>query len=193
MKYIKSNNTLGILLGFFCLVLIISLVFGIFTSKNNSIHKTPSSAPTKKNITVKIVPKNHNLTITDLYPRESLSCQTSLSLVSLSSDYIITNMDCGPTSNPSSSVVLSCDGTIFNSVVSQNCYSPLSSSSVSSRLSCNGALGQLTGPNMSLNYNCNLPNIATTNIYACNGIIFNYTSYAINVPMSVGCNSTSLG
>jgi hypothetical protein len=191
MKKIESFKTIRILLGVF-LVLIMIVAFSLFVFKNNSKNNIVHLNSYKKNSIPKVTTNNSEPSVSELYPRESLSCQTSISLVPLSSEYTITGMDCEPALNPSGNVILSCDGTIFNSAISQNCYSPLLSS-ISNSLSCNGALGQLSGSNMSLNYNCDLPNIANTNIYACNGMIANYTSYAINLSMSVGCSSSSLG
>ncbi len=191
MKKTESKKIIRASVAIF-LIGIVALVIGVSLIKNNSKKSVISSAPAKKSQIAKAMPNNKKLSQSQLYPRESLACQTSISLVDLSSDYVISGMNCSPASNPSANAVLSCDGTIFSSVISQNCYSPLLNS-ISNSLLCSGALGQLSGSNMSLNYSCNLPNIANTNIYSCNGVITNYTSYAVNLPMSVSCSSSSLG
>ncbi len=120
------------------------------------------------------------------FPAVPLKCESSLSAVALSRDYIFPAMECQSTTSTNINI-FACDGTIFASSISSNCYSP-NQNTLSKSLVCGGQLGQLVQGNQNLNYSCTLPQINNSVIYSCSGYINNYSSFAINLSMNVSCS-----
>lgn len=125
-----------------------------------------------------------------LYAASSLSCSTSASIMPLTPDYSITEMGCNAPG--SSSTYLICNGTITQHAVdiSLGCYRP-HYQATADQLECSGTTNALSNPtNLSLNYTCALPSTASNKVvYLCSGDLANYSSYAINLPLSVACGA----
>ena len=119
-------------------------------------------------------------------PTAPLTCTGTASLVDLTTDYVVSGMNCYSVSNPSlNPAPLSCDGSIFHQVVSFNCYRPYSYS-YQNQLVCNGtSVPSATAINLS--YNCALPDLNANTIYACTATIGNYNPSSVSLPMSVSC------
>ncbi len=185
MKILKKNIKNKYLI---LILLLIVLILGInilLTHQNNHNQSTITHSKTTA------LNNNQQNIKTVALPKPPISCSTNISLVALSSDYIITGMNCYPSNTQSNSTApLSCDGTIFHGSVSVNCFRP-EQYSYKNQLVCSGSLNpQLNPTNLTLSYNCSLPNSNTNSIlYSCNGDISNFSYSAISLPLTVNCNS----
>ncbi len=131
-----------------------------------------------------------NVGTPDLYPSAPLICNTNASLVQATIDYIVTDMSCSKPGQQNSLVV--CNGTIMEHAanVSLICY-PYNHYSASNTMQCRGVTNSSSNPtNLSLNYSCFIPSIAMNKIvYSCSGYISNFSSLAINLPLSINCGA----
>ncbi|MCL4357531.1 hypothetical protein M1512_01380 [Patescibacteria group bacterium] len=185
MSKIKPENGIKIVFG-----IIIVLVIGISLY---AIFHSPMSRRLSVNIkaTTHLVPPDQQpVNPLSLYAAGSLSCSTSASVMPLTPDYSITEMGCSAPG--SSSTYLICNGTITQHAVdvSLGCYRP-HYQAAADQLECSGTTDALSSPtNLSLNYTCALPSTASNKVvYSCNGNLANYSSFAINLPLSVACAS----
>lgn len=117
------------------------------------------------------------------WPKPPLSCNDNVSLVPLTSYYVISGLQCETAY--SSKPVLTCDGNTFGNIFSLNCYNT-TNYSYTNQLVCNGSVSTT---NNSLNYTCSVPDLNSTQIYSCNGKISNSNATAVSVPMSISCSS----
>lgn len=185
MGKIKPKNGMKIVLG-----IIIVLVIGI--SLYAILHSPAShqlSAKVKA-ATHLVSPDQQPINPLSLYAANSLSCSTSASIMPLTPDYSITEMGCDAAG--SSATYLICNGTITQRAVdvSLGCYRP-HYQAVPDQLECSGTTNALSNPtNLLLNYTCALPSTASNKVvYSCSGDLANFSSFAINLPLSVACAS----
>ena len=174
---------------FLILVIIAVIAFGAaFSYKLLTKHSTPAVSGTKTTQGASTASSTQPSPLS-LFPNSQINCSTSVSLVPLSVDYTITGMNC--LSVPSNSVAIICNGTIMQraTIVSIGCYPPGHYTSAD-HLICSGSTNEQSNPtNLSLSYNCALPNLSsTTTIYSCSGSITNYGSFSINLPLDTSCN-----
>jgi hypothetical protein len=178
----------SIILAAVAVILVIAIVMGGRALFNGSAHSTATAVHTAK--TTASTAKTAS-SPSAILPKPPFSCATNVSLVQLSSDYVITNLNCNPP-GLTGDVVLSCDGTLFqgSTNLSLNCYRPNYYAS-SDQVVCSGTTNAGSGPvNLTLNYNCNLSSAATTQVlYSCNGYISGFGSFGISLPMSVSCGA----
>jgi len=184
----KINNLLErksflILLCPIMLLVVINLIVLItHTSLDKKTGSTTKSQESSSKYQLSI--KSHTATYS--LPQPPLSCQTNASLVDLSSDYVISGMNCYSTNNKSNSYI-SCDGTDFNDVINFNCYQP-PKFSFSSELICRGSVTSTYGVMpIQINYHCSRPELNSPELYDCNGSI-NVTSLSsVSVPLDINC------
>lgn len=173
-----KNNKLIILI--IVIILIIGSLFILLLTKpsSNSQNKKVSTASNNK-------PKISSIAS---YPQTNLNCSNSISIMPLTLDFSITDLNCYEANNPSV-LADSCDGTITQiNLVSINCYLP-PQYSYNNQLVCNGQAGSVSATgNLPLSYTCYVPTIANTIIYNCTGNILNYAATAINYTLSVSCS-----
>jgi len=164
-------------------IIIIIAIFGI-TQLISSGHSNPNKSLVAISSLKTNGPKLNNSLMP--LPTAPLTCVGTASLVDLTTDYVISGMNCYSVSNPSlNPAPLSCDGSIFHRVVSFNCYRPYSYS-YQNQLVCNGtSVPSATAINLS--YNCALPDLNANTIYACTATIGNYNPSSVSLPMSVSC------
>ena len=173
-RNLKITKKMLIIIASLIIVAVIVLVVLIFNSSPKAQHSN------------KLKAKSSNLQTAGSYPKANLNCSNSISIMPLTSDFSITDLNCTEVTN--NQTVISCDGTILHQVVNINCYQT-PSYSYNNELICNGATGSILGNgNLPINYTCYLPSIANTVIYNCSGNIVNYASTAINYSMIVSCS-----
>lgn len=173
------------------IILIIAIVGGLFFVGDRvllSQHKSPIKSP---KVLTKTVTLNQNINPSSLYPSTPLNCSTNVSLIQLTTDYIVTNMPCNSPKVNANTTFMSCNGSILQSAtnVSLDCYR-LNYYASSDLLYCSGTTNAASAPsNLLLNYSCSLPYYSGNNsIYTCSGDIAGYSSLAISLPMSVSCS-----
>lgn len=161
-----------------CLAVIIGGFYlsGLFSTKSK---KTITVTKTEANsISVKDINSNNTS-----WPKPPLTCNNNISLVPLTSYYVVSGLDCN--NAYSNKPVLSCDGNTFYYSISLNCYKT-TNYSYNDQLVCNGNMSAANG---SLNYTCSLPDLANTPIYSCTGNVNISSLSDVSVPMNVTCNS----
>ena len=176
IKHITKTKAIGLI--------VIIAVIGIFLITNNQGNDVRHSVNNKqKTETI----ESNQLNPLAYLPKPPLSCNSIVSIVSLSADYTVTNMGC---SNQNSISKLICNGTIYQNAtnVSLNCYRPDYYSSTD-QVVCSGAANQSSSGNLTLNYSCSVPAIEGQTVYLCTGQIQNYASLAINLPINANCSS----
>ena len=178
------------------IILVILVLFGALlfvggselASKKSSQPSNSSGTNAKKN---KSYTTNQTANRSNALPSPPITCSTSTSRISLSSDYTITGMGCGP-SGVSNDIVLICNGALMNSAtnVSMVCSTP-NNTVVGNGVDCRGSANQNSSPgNLSLSYSCYASNLLSSNsIYSCTGEMVGYSTLAINLPLTVNCGS----
>lgn len=171
------------------IVIVIAFVvlsLGIFIGLSSSLKKPKQ--------TIKASAKTataSNIGPLELYPSAPLSCSNSASLVQATIDYIVTDMNCSKPGQPSNPSVI-CNGTIMEHAanVSLICY-PANHYSVANSMQCRGTTNSSANPtNLTLNYSCFIPSVSINMIiYNCSGYLSNFSSLAINLPISVTCGA----
>ncbi len=175
---------------FFILLILAIVIFGaIFSYKLIAEHPVIASNRTKISQGVNKPVSGAQANPLSLFPNSQITCSSSVSLVPLSVDYTITGMNC--LSVPGNTIAVICNGTIMQraTTVSIGCYPPGHYTSAD-HLICSGSTNEQSNPtNLSLSYNCALPNLSsTTTIYSCSGSITNYGSLSINLPLDTNCS-----
>ncbi len=180
MKQEKKYNLRKIIIMIaICLAVIVGGFYLSSVNMSTKIKKTVIATKTQSNsISVKDINSNNTS-----WPKPPLTCANNISLVPLTSYYVISGFNCND--SYSSKPVLSCDGNTFYYSVSLNCYKT-TNYSYNDQLVCNG---NMSAANNSLNYTCSLPDLANTPIYSCTGNVNIPNLSDVSVLMSVTCNS----
>ena len=174
------------------ILLILAVIVAAGVLVVSGIHKSPKPGSVATGHSSKTITQGTTITqsspLTSL-PNPPLSCSTNASLMSLSPDYSITNMNCSPAGNPGSEV-LRCNGTLLNGAtnVSVNCSTPGHTVSQSG-VNCRGSASN-SGGNMDLTYSCfNSNHLSGNAVYSCSGVLSGYSSLGISLPLSVSCGA----
>jgi hypothetical protein len=159
-------------------ILLLTIVFfGVSKLLSNTASKTAPDL--KKNRSTALNNQNNPA----VWPKPPITCQGNISLVPLTSFYVISGLGC--TTRYSSRPVISCDGNTFNYAVSLNCYKT-TNYSYKDQLVCNGTVSTL---NNTISYTCSIPDLSNTQIYSCSGSINITNPSAVSVPMFANCTS----
>jgi hypothetical protein len=157
-------------------------ISGSNSKKNNlSSHQllNRKSSNSQKNIT----------NVYSVYKLPTTTCNTSISLVQLSNDYIVSGMDCY-LNNSSNNLALRCYGSIFNhgTNVSLDCRQPNSNQPVD-EIVCAGSTNIPALQNsMPISYSCSPSDVTNVTVYNCSGNITDTShQFALNLPMQVSC------
>lgn len=169
-------------------IVVICLAYIVVRGEIAGSHHTPSHiSDTRKAQNISNQLEVHN---SGVLPKPPLSCYTSASNMSLSSDYSITGMDCKSSNSPNLGVVLYCNGTLLQHAtnVTLNCQIP-SSQPNSNGVACSGTTNAASSPvNLALNFSCYAnSSLAGNSVYTCSGELANYNTRGINLPLSVNC------
>jgi len=175
----KNKKTTLIIFG----IVIIVISLGIYGLVALLTTGTPKNTGTKTSTSTKSTTTTTNLASNKSWPKPPLTCNDNISLVPLTSFYVISGLECA--TSYSSAPVLTCDGNTFYYSVSLNCYKT-TNYSYKNQLVCNG---NMQASNSSLTYTCSLPDLTKTPIYACTGSVDITNPANVSVPMSVNCNS----
>ena len=179
-------------------LILVMAAFLVFTAGRvllSGHHTTPRAVSTKLLHSSKPIKPSTSVQASSnplsILPKPPFSCSTNVSLVQLSADYVVTNMGCAAPSAPSTAI-LDCNGVLFQHATQVNldCYRP-DYMSAADHVMCLGTTNAAALPaSLSLNYSCDLSDtINTTPVYSCSGTISGYSSFAINLPMSVSCGA----
>lgn len=167
------------------LTILIVIVVILFAGGRVLLGNHHSSSSKNTSSTKHITDKKSKSIVSTTLPNPPLSCSTSVSLMSLTSDYSITGMGC--TTPSVSGAVLDCNGVLIqNSTnVSINCSTP----NAYQRVVCSGAANTSSSPgNLALNYTCHAPNTLSSDVvYSCSGVITGFSLLGINLPLNVSC------
>lgn len=155
-----------------------------FNSNNNQQTKA------KESISHQAKASTASQTASTQLPPPPINCSTSANLIPLTSDYTITGMDC--VAAGSSNVVLICNGSILQAGtnVTVDCSTP-ANTVVGNGAYCSGKANASASPgNLALNYSCyNSNQLSSSSVYSCSGDIAGYSTFGINLPLSVACGS----
>jgi len=183
-KSLQNHQYKYIALGFLVMVLISGSIILLFGNKPKNQTAKDTTAATR------LAANNldHNQLVP--LPKAPLTCNANVSLVSLTSYYVVSDLGCYSASDSSvSPAPLNCNGNMFHDSVNLNCYRPYTYT-FSSALICHGQINPINSTTvLTLNYNCTGQNFNSPVLYSCSGSI-NYDGYqSVSVPMSVNCSA----
>lgn len=174
---------------------VVGIIFYIGDNVLHQSHPASTQAPivaAPVQVTATTLPKPQVTPAAVSLPKPPLYCSTNASLIQLSSDYVISGMNCVPSGGASQNPVLVCSGDIVRGAtkVRIECSTPRTTTANSTNVSCTGGASTGGSANLAVHYQCYpASELSTTSVYSCAGDIANYRSYAINLAMSVNCVS----
>jgi hypothetical protein len=180
IKLVKDNLKVILVIVPTLLLIIANLVILI-----NPVNQSSNFNKANHHIPIHSAKTSHQTTKYS-WPSPPLQCRTNISLVSLSTDYVISGMSCS-SSKAKNNAYISCDGSDFSGSINLNCYRP-PKYSFNNQLICRGKVTTAYGVNpILLTYNCSQPKLNSPILYNCSGAIYAPSISAVSAPITVSC------